>query len=261
LQGDALADLYTWAPKITDALQKVPELTDVSSDQQQNGLESDLVIDRDTAARLGITTSQVDNTLYDAFGQRQVSTIYNPLNQYHAVREVAPQYWQSPEMLKEIYVSTAGGSVSGTHATNAVAGTIAVKNPKATAASNAADAAQIASDTARNLSSNQLANTGHGSASSGAPVSTASETMIPLAAFSHFAPGKVPLAVNHQGLFVASTISFNLAPGKSLSDALAAINETMNRLGVPSTIHGTAQGTARVFQESLATQPILITAA
>src|SRR5262249_2922172 len=185
-------------PKITVALQRSPVLADVNSDQQDKGLETDLTIDRPTAARLGIKASQIDNTLYDAFGQRQVSTIYNPLNQYHVVMEVAPQYWQSPEMLKEIYVSTAGGSVSGTHSTNAVAGTVAVKNPKATAASKAANAAQIASDTARNLSSNQLAITGHGSASSGAPVSTASETMIPLAAISHFAPGKVPLAVNHQ---------------------------------------------------------------
>jgi multidrug efflux pump len=261
LQGDDLAELYAWVPKITEALQHEPVLTDVNSDQQQNGLETDLTIDRETAARLGITASQIDNTLYDAFGQRQVSTIYNPLNQYHVIMEVAPQYWQSPETLKEIYVSTAGGSVSGTHATNAVAGTTAAKNAKSGATSAAATAAQIAADTARNLATNGIANSGRGSASTGAAVSTSAETMVPLAAFSHYGPGKTPLAVNHHGPFVASTISFNLAPGKSLSDATAAVNEAMNRIGVPASIHGSFQGTARVFEQSLANEPILILAA
>src|SRR5437764_12849915 len=111
LQSDNLAELYDWAPKVTAALEQVSELTDVNSDQQQNGLETDLVIDRPTAARLGIATSQIDNTLYDAFGQRQVSVIYTPRNQYHVVMEVAPQYWQSPDMLDQIFISTAGGPV------------------------------------------------------------------------------------------------------------------------------------------------------
>jgi multidrug efflux pump len=257
LQGDDLGQLYAWAPKVADALQHVPEVTDVNSDQQQNGLELDLAVDRATAARLGLTMSQVDNTLYDAFGQRQVSTIYNALNQYHVVMEVAPQYWQSPEMLKELYVSTSGGAVSGTHATNAVAGTVNTKTTQTTAAT----AAQIASDTARNLANNQIGNTGHNSASTGAAVSTRAENMVPLSAFVHSGPGNTPLAVNHQGLFVASTISFNLAPGKSLSDATSAINQAMLKIGVPSTIHGTFQGTARVFQQSLANEPILILAA
>jgi multidrug efflux pump len=257
LQADDLAELYEWGPKITDALQHVPELTDVNSDQQQNGLESDLVIDRDTASRLGISASQIDNTLYDAFGQRQVSTIYNALNQYHVIMEVAPQYWQSPESLKDIYVSTAGGAVSGTQSTQAVAGTTA-----GPAKGGQADtAAQIASDTSRNLTSNSIANVGHGSASTGAAVSTNSETMVPLSAFTHFQPGKVPLAVNHQGLFAATTISFNLADGKSLGEAVAAIDEAMNRIGVPSSIHGSTQGTAQAFQQSLANEPILILAA
>ncbi|HWG79912.1 MAG TPA: efflux RND transporter permease subunit [Stellaceae bacterium] len=257
LQGDDLEELYAWAPKITEALQHVPELTDVNSDQQQNGLETDLVIDRPTAARLGLTASQIDNTLYDAFGQRQVSTIYNALNQYHVVMEVAPQYWQTPDMLNELYVSTSGGAVGGTHGTNAVVGTTSSTAKSAVAAT----AAQIAGDTARNLASNQLANSGRGSASTGAAVSTKGETMVPLAAFSHYEPGKTPLAVNHQGLFVASTISFNLAPGKSLSDATAAVRQAMNNIGVPSSIHGTFQGTARVFQQSLANEPILVLAA
>ena len=262
LQSDDLTELYAWAPKITEALQHVPQLTDVNSDQQQNGLETDLVIDRASAARLGLTASQIDNTLYDAFGQRQVSTIYNALNQYHVVMEVAPQYWQSPDMLNELYVSTAGGAVGGTQGTNAVIGTTTAKVKSASqSTATPSTAAQIAGDTARNLSSNRIANTGRGSASTGAAVSTHAETMVPLAAFSHYEPGKTPLAVNHQSLFVASTISFNLAPGKSLSDAVSAVGAAMNGIGVPASIHGNFQGTARVFQESLANEPILILAA
>jgi multidrug efflux pump len=256
LQGDNIADLFTWVPRITQALQQIPELTDVNSDQQQNGLETDLVIDRATASRLGITASQIDNTLYDAFGQRQVSTIYNALNQYHVIMEVAPQFWQSPDTLDELYVSTSGGSVGGVQQTNAVAGTVTSSSK-----SSSASAATIAQDSARNLANNQLAATGHSSASTGAAVSSSKETMVPLAAFTHYGPGKTPLAVNHQGLFVASTISFNLTAGKSLSDAVATTSEAMTRLGVPASIHGTFQGTARAFQQSLANEPYLVLAA
>ena len=124
LQSPTLEELNEWTPKITAALQREPTLTDVNSDQQNKGLESNLVIDRDAAARLGITVSQIDNTLYDAFGQRQVSTIYVARNQYHVVMEVAPRYWQNPETLKDVYVSTSGGSVGGSQATNAVGGTV-----------------------------------------------------------------------------------------------------------------------------------------
>jgi len=239
----------------------VPLLTDVNLDQQQKGLETDLVIDRATAARLGLTVSQIDNTLYDAFGQRQVSVIYAAQNQYHVIMEVAPEFWQNPDTLNQIYVSTSGGAVGGTKSTNALAGTVLAKVPAANSTSAAATTAQIASDTARNLANNALANTGHGATSTGAPVSTSSETMVPLSAFAHFGPGNTPLAVNHQNLFVASTISFNLAPGVSLSQATAAIDDQMRQLGVPASIHGSFQGTARVFQQSLENEPYLIAAA
>ena len=214
LQADSIADIYTWAPKLTEALQHSPVLTDVNSDQQQNGQEIELVIDRDTAARLKLNPAAIDNTLYDAFGQRDVSTIYNALNQYHVVMEVAPQYWQSPDTLKNLWVSTAGGTVSGSQSSNAVAGTVVSTK---TAASGTA--AELATDTARNQATNALANSGRGAVSTGAADSTAAETMVPLAAFSHYEPGNTPLAVNHQGTFVATTISFNLAPNYSLSDA------------------------------------------
>ena len=260
LQADNLEDLYHWTPQLAEAMQHEPTLTEVNSDQQQNGLETDLTIDRATASRFGLTASQIDNALYDAFGQRQVSTIYNPLNQYHVVMEVAPQFWQSPETLQEIYVSTSGGAVGGVQATNAVAGTVSSK-AGSNAGAQAAAAATIAMDAQRNLSTNSLASTGRTSASTGSPVSTAVETMVPLAAFAHYAPGTTPLGVNHQGLFVASTISFNLAPGKSLSDATSAIKDAETRIGLPSTIHGSLQGTARAFEQSLANEPYLVLAA
>jgi multidrug efflux pump len=258
LQADTVEELYLWAPRILAELQKpqkVPVLTQVNSDQQNKGLETDITIDRDTAARLGVTVAQIDNTLYDAFGQRQVSTIYNARNQYHVVMEVAPAYWQNPDTLKDVYVSKSGGGVGGTQGTNAVAGTVR----GATTATSAA--ASVAADAARNLALNSIGNTGKGVASTGAAVSTSAEPMVPLSAVTSYGPGNIPLAVTHQGLFVASTISFNLEPGASLSDAVAFVNEAMTRLGVPATIHGNFQGTARAFQQSLNNQPWLILAA
>ena len=262
LQADSTAVLYEWAPKLLAALEHNPVLRDVNTDQQQKGLETDLVIDRATASRLGISASQIDNTLYDAFGQRQVSTIYSAQNQYHVIMEVEPRYWQTPDTLKDIYVSTSGGNASGTETTNAVIGTVAAAAAKlASTTSNATTAASIASSSARNASTNALANTGKGSASSGAAVSTSQETMVPLAAFTKYGPGNTPLAVNHQGLFVAATISFNLAPGKSLSDATSAVAEAVRQIGMPASIHGSFQGTAQTYQQSLNSEPILIAAA
>ncbi|WP_322049014.1 efflux RND transporter permease subunit [Paraburkholderia sp. J67] len=268
LLADNTTDLYKWGPKLTEALQARPELADVNSDQQQGGLESMVTIDRQSAARLNITPSQIDNTLYDAFGQRQVSTIYNPLNQYHVVMEVAPQYWQSPEMLNQIWVSTSGGTASGAQSTNATAGTVSGPTTTTSSASSggtsgttSTSAASIAADSARNLATNSLAASGKSSASSGAAVSTSKETMVPLSAIASFGPGTTPLSVNHQSQFVASTISFNLPPGKSLSDATQAIYDTMAEIGMPQTIHGSFQGTAQAFQQSLDNQPILILAA
>jgi multidrug efflux pump len=346
LLGDSSQDLYAWAPRLTRALQGLPELEDVNSDQQQGGLEADIDIDRATAARLGVTPAQLDNTLYDAFGQRLVSTIYNPLNQYYVVMEVAPRYWQQPQTLNDLYVSTSAGSPSGTQSTNAVAGTVTLasttntstgtggaSNPAmpptgagpvvsaggtaiptqppvstvtpvsstasvfdAAAASSASasvsattttaisampfatagssgggtgtasstastTAASVAADSARNLAINSIAASGHSSASAGAPVSTSLETMIPFSAFARFSPGHTPLGVNHQGNFVATTISFNLPPGEPLSTAVAAIDRSMAELGVPASIHGSFEGTARTYQQSLRDEPLLILAA
>jgi multidrug efflux pump len=264
LRGDNADELYSFVPRLVEALQESQVLADVNSDQQQTGLETDIGVDRETASRLGLVMSQIDNALYDAFGQRQVSTIYSAINQYHVVMEVAPRFWQDPSILKDLYVSTTGASPSGAAITNAVGGTVTpmpppgAPGPKGLAALEPAQQQSIA---AKNAQTNALATTGRFGASAGAAVSTAKETTVPFSAFSHFRPGHTPLAVNHQGLFVASTISFNLHPGASLSDAVPEIEGAMKALHAPVTIRGSMQGTARLFQESLNNELLLIAAA
>jgi multidrug efflux pump len=310
LLGDNTAEVYEWAPKLLAALQKDKTFVDLNSDQQQKGLETNIVIDRDSASRLGLTMYQIDNTLYDAFGQRSVSTIYNALNQYHVVMEVAPQYWQRPSMLKQIWISTSGGTASGSQTTALGAGSISAgsirsvptvsvastpparlslssnadsaANPgtalsshvvslavttsvlgaSSGASSSTASSQSTASNNAvRTAAQSAIATTGHGSASTGAAVATSAETMIPLSAFAHYGPDNTPLAVNHQSQFVAATISFNLPPSKSLSDAQAAITKAMQSIHMPDDLIGGFAGTALVYEQSLATEGILIAAA
>ena len=295
LQADKVSDLNEWGPKLLAELQRSPVIADVNSDQQQKGLETDLAIDRSTAARLGITVSEIDSTLYDAFGQRQVSTIYNALNQYHVVMEVAPRYWQSPETLKDVYISTSGGAASGTQTTNNVAVTPAgatgsaalsasaaatlstptlsasvpgssssASAPGSTSGSSAPRAAAAApgvSNSVQNALTNSIANTGRGAVSSGAAVSASLEKMVPLAALSQYTPGTTRLSVNHHGLFASTTISFNLQDGMSLSDATSAVAQAMQDIHMPTAIHGIFAGTAGTFQQSLSSEPLLIAAA
>jgi multidrug efflux pump len=275
LQSENVEDLYEWTPKLVDALEHSSVLTDVSSDQQQRGLETYVDIDRDTTARLGISPLQIDNTLYDAFGQRQVSVIYSAINQYHVVMEIDPRYTQYPDSLRDVYVSISGATPPGTSTTNAPGGTVTpattngtiatslalpsasgTSTSTATSSSTAANTANAIA--ARNAAINALANTGHGSTSAGAAVSTTQETMIPLAAVTHYRPSHTPLSVNHQGLFVASTMSFNLQPGKSLGEAAEEIDAAIARIHMPTTVRGTLAGTAQLFQQSLSKEPILI---
>jgi multidrug efflux pump len=257
IQADTLEELETWLPKITDAVSDMPELEDVNSDRGDKGLEIALKIDRATAARLGISATQIDNTLYDAFGQRQVSTIYNETNQYHVVMEVAPEFWQSPETLKDIYISTSGGSISGTAATGAVASTLAAPSVLATTTTAASDA----SDAVRNQQQNALINSARGGASTGSSVSTRIETMVPLTSVATYGPGSSPLGINHQGPFVVTTFSFNLAKGVSLGQATLAIQRKMAEIKTPTSIQGSFAGTAKAFQESIDSQPLLILSA
>ncbi len=304
LQADQVSDLNEWGPKLLAALQASPVIADVNSDQQQKGLETDVTYDRATAARLGLTVSELDSTLYDAFGQRQVSTIYNALNQYHVIMEVAPRYWQSPQSLDDIYVSTSGGAATGTQTSNlltagggttsttAIGGsgsagisattaaggisTLAGTNASATASGGSAvsvagtsgatgtttaAATAGASNSVQNALTNAIANTGRGAVSSGAAVSARQETMVPLTAVSRRSAGTTRLAVNHHGLFASTTLSFNLQPDMSLSDATRAVNQAMQDIHMPTSIHGTFAGTAGTFQQSLSSEPLLIAAA
>src|SRR5271169_499718 len=261
LLGADSTELYECAPRIATALKNLPLLTDVNFDQQQGGPEANLIIDRAAAARLGLTVGQIDNTLYDAFGQRQVSVIYKAQNQYRVVMEVAPEFRQSPEILNQIYVSTGGGPLSGTQRTQPLSGTV-VRKPSAKSGSAAVSAAgKNAGDAARNAANNALANTGRGITSTGSAVSTAKETMVPLSAFTSFGAGNTPISVYHANLFAASSISFDLMPGVSLGEATAAVDDRVARLGVPASIHGTFQGTAKAFQQLLGNEPLLIAAA
>ena len=188
-------ELNVWAPRLVEKLKARPELRDVASDQQINGLTATLVIDRDTASRLGITPQMIDDTLYDAFGQRQVSTIFTQLNQYHVVLEVMPDFQRNPQSLRDIYVNAPNGS------------------------------------------------------------------QVPLSTFTHFESTNAPLAIEHQGQFPVVTLSFNLAPGVSLGEAVKVIRNAERQIGFPASIQASFQGTAQAFQSSLANEPLLILAA
>ena len=257
LLGDDLTELRTWSLKLRNALQEIPEITDVDTDLQPGGLQTDLIVDRDSASRLGLSEIQIDNALGDAFAQAQVSNIYNPYSpqQYHVVMEVAPQYWQNPEILKELYVSTAGGAPSGTQLTQSVAGTTLLK--PSTAVSNNS----VAQDVARNLASNSLANAGRGNTSTGSAVSVAKETVVPFSAFSHFTIGTTPVSVNHTGTSVSTSIAYNLPEGVSVGTALDAIAKKMEEIHIPVSIRGGAYGTAKIFQQNSSRFPLLLLAA
>jgi len=205
LQSDDLGLLREWMPKVIAALSKLPELSDVSSSEQDKGQQIGLVVNREVASRYGISQAMIDASLNDAFGQRQVSVIYNPLNQYRVVMELAPEYWQSPEALNQVYISVPAARLP------------TGEQPGA--------------------------------------------RQVPLSALASFAPTGTPLSVEHLGQFAASTLSFNLKPGASLSTATQLIEQTMRDIGVPNSVQGSFQGSAKAFKESVRNQPWLILAA
>ena len=192
LQADELSELSLWEPRIRNALSQLPLITDVNSDSRSRGLQSTIIFDRDKISLLGLTMAQIDAALYNSFGQRQVSTLFKSLNQYHVVMEVDPRFSQGPTSLADVFVISRTGA------------------------------------------------------------------KIPLSTFSHYEPTNVSLSVNHQGQFVASTISFSLAEGVTLAQASEAIEFTMANLGVPTSVHGSFQGSARLFQQAMDNQPLLI---
>nr|WP_254511261.1 efflux RND transporter permease subunit [Komagataeibacter oboediens] len=249
LHSDSSKDLYKWTPLLVTALQKHPELSDISSDVLQGGSALDVQIDRDTASRLNITPQLVSNTLYDAYGQRSASVIYNSLNQYRVVMEVEPRFWQDPTTLKQVWVSVAGGTAGGGTQSN----TIRVKTDTGTTQS------QLSEQSFRNQIANTLA--GGNSTSTGSAVSTSSESMVPLTLVSVLKPTKTALSINHDGQSVSTTVSFNLSNGVPLSQAVQIINEETVRLHMPANIQGNFAGNAAQFQKSVNNEPLLILAA
>jgi multidrug efflux pump len=256
LLGDNLTELRDWSQKLKVALQDVPEITDVDTDLQPGGLQTDLIVDRDAASRLGLNESIIDSSLGDSFTQALTSTIYNPFNpqQYHVVLEVAPQYSQNPQVLKDMFLSTSGGQISGTQATQAVAGTTSFKGVTTAASA-------VAQDAARNLASNSLANAGRGNTSTGAAISLNAEQVVPFSAFSHYSTSTTPTTVNHTGTSISTSFSYNLPEGEALSIGQAAIERTMARIHMPISIHGSAYGTAQLFQQSSSSEPLILVAA
>ncbi len=261
LTSDDTAALYEWVPKlVTELGRHHGELVDVNSDLQQNGLQAYVHIDRQSAARYGFLANQVDNVLYDAFGQRTVSTIFNPYNQYFVVMEVAPPYWQFPQMLNRIFLSKAAGNPTGTQQTQAPGATVSPAVPYA-AVSRARTApggtSALNASAQANAVTNGIAN-GRGGASTGSADSTAAETLVPLPAFATYVSNHTATQVNHQSGLVAATVSFNLPPGGSLSRASAAIDAASRDLGLPSTIVGRFAGAGQVYSRSMAVMPLLI---
>ncbi len=264
LTSDDSATLYTWAPRLVDELDKDrAQLVDVNSDMQQNGLQTYVTISRATAMRYGFEPNQIDNVLYDAFGQRTVSTIFNPYNQYFVVMEVAPNYWQFPRMLERMYLSTAAGNPSGTQQTQAPGGTlspVAVSAAISTAKAGSSGTSALNANPEANSVANSISNS-RGGSSTGSSDSTAAETMVPLPALVSYVNNHTATQVNHQGGLIAATISFNLPPGGSLSRAAAAIDRAMHELRLPASIRGGFAGAGQVYAQSMGTLPILVLAA
>jgi multidrug efflux pump len=241
-------ELNLWTARMMDKLRHIPQIQDVATDQQTSGLSAALVIDRITASRMGITPTSIDQTLYDGFGQRQISTLYTQLNQYHVILETMPEFQQHPSKLNDIYVRSALASTALT--TSSTSGNNVVT-------------ASTASGNAAGGSPNPSAAKSTGSSGSANPtaVTTPNGAAVPLSAFTHFESRSAPLSVNHQGQFPVVTISFNLAPGASLGEATKAIDAAQKDLGMPLSVQAAFQGTAASFQISLSNEPILILAA
>ncbi len=259
LEDPNAAELGDFAPRMVERLKRLPEITDVASDQAVMGLRTMLVIDRDTASRLGITPQTIDNTLYDAFGQRQISTMFTQLNQYHVVLEVKPGFQQDPVSLRNIYMRSTGGAAGGTGVVSgggAAAQSFGPSSASATALTTAAFAASAGASSSAAGASNAALSPGVASLSV-----LSGNGQVPLSAFTHTEQTTVPITVNHQGQFPVVTLSFNLAPKASLGDAVKAVNQVKDDLNMPASIQAAFQGTAEAFQASLANEPVLILAA
>jgi multidrug efflux pump len=290
IQSENLNELVKWGPIVLAEIRKLHGFTDVNSDQQNAGLQASLTYDRQTAARLGISAQLLDDTLYDAFGQRQVSTIFTSLNQYHVVMEVDPQFWQNPKGLDVIYLRPTNGSnvvpssaSAGSQPTpepmaaatpasmgansQPAPGPMAATTPSSAGASSQPAPAPMAAATPSSAAASSqptpapMAAATPSRAGASSQPTPAPTVVVPLRAVASYQPTTAPIAVNHQGQFPSVTISFNLARGMALSEAVSAIQHMQQRIGMPSRVHGSFSGTAQAFQTSLASEPFLILAA
>jgi multidrug efflux pump len=263
LKSDNVGDLRQWTARLADAMKTHPELTDIDTDLEQNGVETFVTVDRDTAARLGISARDVDNALYNAFGQRQVANIYGELNQYHVIMEVAPRYIRNPQALNDIYVPTTiatltNASSAASSATTSGSTTSASTASGSTSSSASRTLATLLSATSANAA---VINPALRDPSAGQPLSASATNMVPLSAIARFADRATDSSVSHQDAELAATISFNLAPGSTLSDARAAVKQAEAEIGMATNVRGSFAGTARSFEESQNQQPLLILAA
>ena len=276
LQSDDLAELKLWSDKLTTQLKTDPTLLDVNSDQQDHGLETFVHIDHDAASRLGLTTSQIDNNLNDAFGQSLISNIYLAQNQYHVTMEVAPEFQMTPEAIGNLFAAPTGADSallsagSGPRANGT--GAISTVLPATAQAQNQTQPFVVASRSSKSVAlptaltgaGVTATSTGGGGSDrvqSGSAISTSADRIIPFPAFSTYGPNATPVQVNHDELSVAATISFNLPPDKHLSDAQTAIQNAITAIHMPATVHGSFRGAAQQFQQSQSSQPLLILAA
>jgi multidrug efflux pump len=253
-------ELNDWTNRFVDRLKNLPELEGVATDQQPGGLAVFLNIDRVTASRLGIAPTTIDNTLYDAFGQRQINTMYTQVNQYHVLLEVEPYFRQDPTKLNQLYIlANASQGATGTAASTSFSA-----SGSASAGSNALTGTALYSPAANTLAppsnalSSKLVSTGAGSAGAN---SSAVSNEVPLSAFCHFVNTTEPLSINHQGQFPAITVSFNLAENSSLGDAISVVEKVQKDMHMPASVQAAFQGTAASFQASLTNEPLLILAA
>jgi multidrug efflux pump len=255
-------ELNLWTGRLVDKMKQLPQLADVATDQQTGGLAVSLVIDRVTASRLGIAPSTIDSTLYDAYGQRQISTMYTQLNQYHVILETAPNSQQGPSKLQDLYIQTnasVGGSGPGASSSFAASGS-------SSAGSNATTTSVKYTPSSMALSVPQNAiQSGVGASAASSTANTATSTSasnaVPLSAFTHLEKGSESLSINHQGQFPAVTVSFNLAPDAALGGAITAIEKAQKSLNMPASVQYGFQGTAASFQGSLSNEGLLILAA
>jgi len=255
-------ELNDWTNRFVTELKKLPELEDVATDQQPGGLAVSLVIDRATASRLGIAPTTIDNTLYDAFGQRQINTMYTQLNQYHVILEAQPQFQLDPDKLNKLYIqANAAAGTSGAPASSTGNGSTSAGSNALTTSALFTPSASTLAPPVNALASGTSNSTSSKGASSAGATSSATSNAVPLGAFSHFETKTEQLSINHQGQFPAITVSFNLAPNAALGGAITAITKVQKDMHMPASLQADFQGTAASFRNSLSNMPLLILAA